>query len=109
MHVKEPRTLIMEEQGFTLVFLVHIASALVYRFPQASELQCLSVLLRHPWFHYQKCIIIIIIIMMVALMRKCENAIILLVLSYFNVKFLSSDDRNSFWKIFCKIDSNNST
>ena len=49
-------------EGFSPVFLVHIASALVYKFPQASELQCLSVLLRHPWFHYQKCIIIIIII-----------------------------------------------
>ena len=42
------------------MFLVHIASALVYRFPQASELQCLSVLLRHRWFHDQKCIIILI-------------------------------------------------
>ena len=56
--LKESRTLIVEEKGFTPVFLVHIASALVYRFPQASKLQCLSVLLRDPWFHYQKCIII---------------------------------------------------
>ena len=31
----------MEEKGFTQVFLVHITSTLVYRFPLASELQCL--------------------------------------------------------------------
>ena len=65
MHVKEPRTFIVEEYGFTPVFVVHTASTLVYRFPEASELQCLSVLLRHPWFHYQKCIIIIIIIIVI--------------------------------------------
>ncbi len=39
VHVKEPRTPIMEELGLTPVFLVHIASTLIYRFPQACELQ----------------------------------------------------------------------
>ncbi len=42
MHVKEPRTFIDEEPGLTLVFLVQIASTLVYSFSQACELQRLS-------------------------------------------------------------------
>ncbi len=40
--------------GFIPVFLVHTASTLVYRFPQACELQWLDSLMRYPWFHYQK-------------------------------------------------------
>ena len=41
MYVKEPRTLIVEGVWvyYTPVFLVHITSALVYKFPQASQLQ----------------------------------------------------------------------
>ena len=35
----------------TLVFPVHIASTLVYRFPRACKLQWLSSLMRHHWFH----------------------------------------------------------
>ncbi len=39
VHVQEPRTRIVEEKRLTLVFLVHMASTLVYRFSQACELQ----------------------------------------------------------------------
>ena len=38
VHVTEHRTLIVEEQGLTSGFLVHMASTLVYSIPRACEL-----------------------------------------------------------------------